>query len=75
MNERQELQNKIIEKAMTDDVFKKALQENPKQALKDEFDIDLPEDVKIEVLEETSNKYYITLPACPEENKTSNYMW
>lgn len=68
-----ELYNKIIEKTMVDEVFKEALKDNPRAALKSEFGIELDSD--IEVIEETEEKHYLVLPVCPLENATSDRMW
>lgn len=75
MDKRTEIQNKIIEKAMTDEAFKKELIANPKEALKKEFNIELPEDINVKVLEETEKQYYLVIPACPDDESAANLIW
>lgn len=75
MSKRNELQQKILEKAMKDEAFKKELMTNPKEALKKEFNIEVPQDIDIKVLEETEKQVYVVIPASPEENTQSNGVW
>ncbi|OBR68022.1 hypothetical protein A7K91_18525 [Paenibacillus oryzae] len=65
----QELQNQIIEKAWVDEDFKKELIANPKAAIEKAFDLDIPADINVEVLEETSNHFYLVLPQNPSTRK------
>jgi hypothetical protein len=65
----QELQNQIIEKAWVDEDFKKKLIANPKAAIEKAFDLDIPADINVEVLEETSNHFYLVLPQNPSTRK------
>lgn len=75
MDKRTELQNKIIEKAMSDVSFKKALMENPKKALKEAFDINIPQNINIKVLEETDDQAYLVLPTSKEDKTAVNVIW
>lgn len=75
MGKRTELQQKILEKAMKDGAFKKELMANPKVALKKEFNIEVPNDIEIKVLEETEKQVYVVIPASPEEKIQSNGVW
>lgn len=75
MSKRNELQQKILEKAMKDEAFKKELMANPKEALKKEFNIEVPQDIDIKVLEETEKQVYITIPSSKEEETPSNFVW
>lgn len=75
MAKRTELQQKILEKAMKDEAFKKELMANPKEALKKEFNIEVPQDIDIKVLEETQKQVYVVIPASPEEESQSDYVW
>lgn len=65
----QELQNQIIEKAWVNEDFKKELIANPKAAIEKAFDLDIPADINVEVLEETSNHFYLVLPQNPSTRK------
>ncbi|MHA7967458.1 NHLP leader peptide family RiPP precursor [Paenibacillus sp. CAU 1782] len=69
MASQQELQNQIIEKAWADEEFKKKLIADPKAALKEAFDLDIPADINVEVLEETADTYYLVLPQSPSASK------
>ncbi|HOV81024.1 MAG TPA: NHLP leader peptide family RiPP precursor [Bacillota bacterium] len=63
---RQELKEKIIEKAQVDQEFSKALIENPKRAL-GQSGVQLPEGVTIKVVEESPRVLYLVLPVDPGE--------
>lgn len=65
MFSREDLQSKIIEKAWSDEEFKKALISNPKGAVKDAFGIDISDDITITVCEETENHFYLIIPQNP----------
>ena len=52
---------KVIAKAMGDQVFKMRLTKNPREALK-EHGIELPANVNLKVLEETADTKYLILP-------------
>lgn len=61
---KKELQNKwqkVIAKAMGDQVFRMRLIKNPKEALKD-HGIELPANINLKVLEETAGTKYLILP-------------
>lgn len=65
----------LIEKAWSDPEFKQLLLANPKAAIKDLLDIDVPEDVEITVVEETANKYYLVIPQQPSLDHSQNSTW
>lgn len=75
MAKRIEMQQNIIEKAMKNKAFKKELMENPKETLKKEFNIEVPEDIDIKVLEETEKQIYMVLPASPQEDTPVQFVW
>ncbi|MCT4660417.1 MAG: NHLP leader peptide family RiPP precursor [Tissierellales bacterium] len=75
METRLELQKKIIEKAMQEPAFKAELLADPRKALKDHFDIEVPNDVELNVFEETEKSYALVLPFAPEEDGQANAMW
>lgn len=66
-NWNKEIRNKVIAKAWLDDNFKQLLMKNPKAALK-EFGIDVSDDFKIQVLEESDNTFYLFLPQAPVDH-------
>jgi len=59
---RAELWQRIVTKATEDEAFRASLLENPKPALEREFDIAIPMDADIKVIEETPDTQYIVLP-------------
>ena len=65
MNQRQQLEQKLIEKALKDEAFRKLLIENPSAAIEQEFNIKLPESLKLKVLEEDAKTVFMVLPYIP----------
>ena len=61
---RRELEANLIAKIWQDEAFKQQLMSNPKSAIT-EVGISLPENIEIEVIEETSNKFYLVIPQPP----------
>lgn len=62
--EKEQLQKKwekIIAKAMSDQVFRLRLMKNPREALKD-HGIELPANVNLKVLEEKADTRYLIIP-------------
>jgi hypothetical protein len=59
---RREFEQKVVKRAREDSGFRVRLLKNPKQALKDVFDVEFPADAELLVLEETSTKSYVVLP-------------
>jgi hypothetical protein len=62
-NQRKQLEQHLIEKAMKDESFRNKLLESPENAIEQEFKIKLPESIKIRVLQEQSNSFFLILPA------------
>jgi hypothetical protein len=62
MNQRQQLEQKLIEKALKDEAFRKLLIENPSAAIEKEFNIKMPETIKLKVLEEDAKTVFMVLP-------------
>lgn len=56
---------RIIEKAWGDSAFKAALLANPRTALKQHFDIELPERMEVVVAEETPGRLLLVIPPNP----------
>jgi len=63
---RKKLKEQIIKKAQEDQGFKKALVENPKGAI-GQLGVQLPEDVEVKVVEESTEVVYLVLPVNPGE--------
>ena len=62
MNQRQQIEQHLIERAMKDETFRKQLIENPGTAIETETGIKIPETMKIKVLEEDQQTVYLILP-------------
>jgi len=60
---REEAVQSIVEKASSDPTFRKELVSDPGPALESAFGATLPQGVKVSVLEETAQQYYLVLPA------------
>ncbi len=74
----QNLKDQIIEKAWTDAEFKSKLLADPKSAIKDAFGVDIPEDINLNVVEETADSYYLVIPQNPADvnnNDVDAPMW
>jgi hypothetical protein len=59
---RQELERRLVEKSLQDDAFRQRLLEDPKAAVEQELGTQLPEDVRVVAVEETSETIYLVLP-------------
>jgi hypothetical protein len=59
------LKKKIIQKAWEDPSFKAKLLSEPKAALKEAFGIDVPDTINLKAVEETTNSFYLVIPANP----------
>jgi hypothetical protein len=55
----------LIMRAWEDDNFKQTLLSNPKAAIAEAVGESLPDDIEVEILEETSNKVYFVIPNNP----------
>ncbi len=62
LTRQQEIMEKVITRAWTDEGFKQSLLENPGAALEREFGHTVPESVRIEAVEETALTRYLVLP-------------
>jgi len=60
--QRKQLEEKLIAKAMKDENFRKNLLENPKAAIEDETGIKIPEAVNLKVVEEDPATFFLILP-------------
>lgn len=68
MNQRQQLEQKLTEKAMKDISFRQQLIENPIASIEAETGIKIPDAMKIIVLEEDPQTVYLVLPCVPFNN-------
>ena len=70
MNQKQfsEIRAKIIARAWKDPEFKKRLIQNPKAALK-EMGVQIPDNVKITIVEDKNNSYTFVLPTAATSSK------
>lgn len=59
---------KVMARAWSDDAYKARLQEDPASVLKD-AGIDIPPDINLKVVENTSSIRHIVLPAPPPEGE------
>ena len=64
---REKMTAQIVTKAQEDPAFKKQLLSDPRAALEQELDMALPENMAVEVLEETPDKVYLVLPVDTED--------
>jgi hypothetical protein len=65
--QRQQLEQHLIEKAMKDESFRKQLIENPGATIEAEMGWKVPEMLKIKVLEEDLQTVYLVLPIFPNK--------
>jgi peroxiredoxin len=61
----EELKQKVIRKAWEDEKFKAKLLSDPKTAIKEAFNIEVPAHFKIQAMEETDNQFYVVIPKEP----------
>lgn len=70
LESRQAIMSAVIRKAWTDEDFKAKLKSDPAAALKEEFGIELEAGIKINVVEETSEKEItLVIPEDPTKEK------
>ena len=65
MNQRQQIEQYIAEKAMKDENFRASLIQDTKLTIEKEFGVTLPDSFQINILEEKPNTFYLVLPALP----------
>ncbi|MCC3372699.1 NHLP leader peptide family RiPP precursor [Cohnella sp. REN36] len=61
------LKMQIVKQAWADPASKAALLSDPKRAIKEAFDIEIPADVELKVVEEKPSVMYLVLPQNPED--------
>ncbi|MUG97845.1 NHLP leader peptide family natural product precursor [Scytonema sp. UIC 10036] len=60
-----EIQTRIIAQAWKDEAYKQELLNNSKSVIEREFNIQLPSDLQVCVMEENASTFYFILPARP----------
>ncbi|UKO95905.1 NHLP leader peptide family RiPP precursor [Nostoc sp. UHCC 0870] len=65
-NSQENLEAKIIARAWKSEAYKQELLKNPKAVISREFDVELPAEVNVQILEETSTSLYFVLPMRPD---------
>ena len=77
MTAEQALQSEIIERAWSDPEFKQKLLENPKAALQESFNITVPGDIHLNIVEETPDNFYLIIPPAPKDRSVKGKlaMW
>jgi hypothetical protein len=61
----------LIERAQTDEAFRRELIANPSATISKTFGIQLPPGLKVTVLEESARQVYLVLPAMPIADEIS----
>ena len=61
--QRTRIEKMLVEKAMKDESFRKKLIHEPRLTLEHELGATIPEYIKINILEETSDTFYLVLPS------------
>jgi hypothetical protein len=62
---RQQLEARLLDKALKDEPFRRALVEDPTGTLERELGMTVPAGVRLTVLEETPTRRYLVLPPTP----------
>ena len=63
---RKDIEAHIIAKAWKDEAYKQKLLSNSKGVIEQEFNVQLPKEVNVQVMEENPTSLYFVLPARPE---------
>jgi Nitrile hydratase, alpha chain len=60
---RAEMERRVIERSLHDDVFRQQLLADPRAIIEREIGTQLPEDVRVVAVEETADTIYLVLPS------------
>ena len=60
---RAEMERRLIERSLQDDVFRQQLLADPKAIIEREIGTQLPEEVRVVAVEETADTIYLVLPS------------
>jgi hypothetical protein len=63
---RRDVELQLIEKAWKDDTFRQALRSDPRGTVEKALGAKLPAGLKLKVVEETADTFYLVLPAKPD---------
>ena len=66
---RQEMERRLIERSLQDDVFKQRLLADPRAAVEEELGTRLLEGVEVRVVEESADTIYLVLPSTPMKGR------
>ena len=69
MQTRQELENRLINRATIDETFRALLLEDPHEALRDETGATVPQDIEFTVHEESRTRFHLILPPSDRINE------
>lgn len=70
MDTQQSLMKKLVDKAQEDTGFRAQLLDNPSSALKEAFDIEIPDNFSVVVHEDDARTAHLVLPASSELTDT-----
>ncbi len=62
---RAEMERRIVQRSIEDDAFRQQLLADPKATVEQELGSRLPEEVRVETVEETAETIYLVLPGTP----------
>ncbi|MBW7453591.1 NHLP leader peptide family RiPP precursor [Paenibacillus sepulcri] len=68
MVEKGVLQEQIIERAWNDAEFKRKLLADPRTAIQEAFNLDVPAAIQLTTLEETQSHFYLIIPPNPADS-------
>ena len=60
---RAEVEQRLVERSLEDDAFRRRLLEDPGAAVEEELGIQLPAEVQVRAVEETADTIYLVLPS------------
>jgi Nitrile hydratase, alpha chain len=69
---RGQLYDKIVEQAQTNKSYKEQLAKDPRALMSKQLGTQIPANVKIQVLQETADTYYVVLPYIAAEGQELN---
>lgn len=64
---RQNLEAQVLERAAKDARFRDRLKQDPRGTVAQDFGVQVPPDITVEVVEETPSTVYLVLPAAPAQ--------
>jgi hypothetical protein len=64
--------NRVIERAQRDESFRQRLLDDPKAAISDELDVEIPDSLEIRVVEEQPEEVVLVLPAAARAREVTD---